>query len=176
MADGDEKEARLVKATFASWKLDVVDALVSDAILQPSDKMVAIYLLQRLNGKTQQLYPSQRLIAEEVHMTARNVRKCLDRLRSNGWLRWARGHTQKANEYEFDDNKIAEEIARMKTDRASRKRRKDAQADRNHSSAQNDDLGGTTVPVVEEPQFRPTPQLNQEGERAEDSVFEADAA
>lgn len=178
MSDGDEQEARLVNAKFSSWKLDVVDALLSSPELAPSDIQVAILLLQHLNGKTWKIYPSQELVAEITHMSARNVRKRLDQLKNTGWLRWERGHLKKANEYEFSEHKVSEEVARMKAEKAARQRRKKKGvpgAERNHSSGQTEHLSGTTVPVGEEPQFRPTPLSNQGGSEHE-PVQEADAA
>ena len=155
--NADDQEFQFVRGSFASWKLDAVDAIMSDGQLQASDKVVAVVLLQHLSGKTWRIFPSQTVIGEITHMTARNVRKCLERLRLAGWLRWERGRQRKANEYEFDGEKIAHEVVRMKEEKEARKVRRE----RNHSSAQTEQRRGTTVPVGEEPEFRLTPTLNQ---------------
>jgi hypothetical protein len=153
----DEQEFQLVRGSFASWKLDAVDAIMSDVTLQASDKVIAVVLLQHLSGKTWRIFPSQEIIGEITHMTARNVRNCLSRLRAAGWLRWERGRERKANEYEFVGGKIATEVSRMKAEKEARKARKD----RNHSSSPQSERTGTTVPVEEEAEFRLTPEDNQ---------------
>lgn len=150
--DANEQEARILKATFAGWKLDLISALASDRSLKPADVRVALVLVKHLNQGSFAAYPSQETIAEVTHMTVRNVMKCLDRLKASGWLRWQRGNRQKPNLYEFDDQKVADEVARMKEeDRARSKRAKSRRkpaSEVNHSSGQKDDLTRTTVHVA----------------------------
>lgn len=136
----DRAEARLLAGSFAKWKFDVIRVMLSDARLMASDFRVGVALLQHLGSDAWRIFPSQDLLAEETHMSRRNVIKCLDRLRLAGWLRWDRGHEQKSNEYEFDLDRLASAIAEMKRREASRKHQPRAVAKRrsdvNHSSHQ----------------------------------------
>lgn len=145
------EEARIIKATFASWKLDLIKALVSDPALKASDVRVALALVQHLNAGSFSAFPSQETLAEIACMTARNVRDCLERMRQADWLRWDRGNRHKANEYEFNTQKIADEVSRMKKDeearRKSRKAKRSPHSERNHSSGQNEVLTGSPVPL-----------------------------
>ena len=147
----DRAEAKLVGRTFASWKLDLIKALVSDRALQPSDVRVAVALVQHLNAGSFSAFPSQETIAAITCMSTRNVRDCLDRLRQAEWLHWDRGNRQKANEYEFDEQKIANEVARMKRDEESRRRsrmaKRSTHSERNHSSGQKQVPTGSAVPL-----------------------------
>lgn len=133
------REARHAQASFTSWKLSIIGAMMRDPNILPSDFRVGVALLQHMNAETGLLYPSQGLLAREVHMSPRNVRECVGRLRAAGWLRWSRGNRQRANEYEFAQDEI--EAAQNHSDVVS---------ERNHSSSRDhksDVLRGTTVPL-----------------------------
>ena len=147
---GVNDESRILKATFSSWKLDLIKALVSDPVLKASDVRVALALVQHLNAGSFSAFPSQETLAEITCMTARNVRECLERMRVADWLRWDRGNRHKSNEYEFNEQKIADEVARMKRDEESRRRTRKAKrsrSERNHSSGQNEVATGSPVPL-----------------------------
>lgn len=144
-------EAGAIKANFAGWKLDVLDAMAGDRALQSGDFRVAFVILQHLNSKTFVAYPSQQTIAAKAGMGERNVDKCLKRLKAAGWLRWERGNRQKSNTYSFDSQFVADAIANMKAE-VERKRQKmvtdKASPELNHSSGQDDGLIGTTVQIA----------------------------
>jgi DNA-binding MarR family transcriptional regulator len=122
--DQHADEARHVKASFAGWKLDVLDALCADKRLQASDFRVAHVLLQHLNARDWRTFPGQPTIAEITGMSVRNVAKCLARLRDAGWICWERGSHRKSNEYTFSPQTVAEALAAAKAKQAARKARK----------------------------------------------------
>ncbi len=138
-------EAKLVNGSFSAWKHDVIEAMVTDKKLLASDVRVGISILNHVNGGTRQAYPSHAALAAKTHMTARNVIKCLERLRSAGWLEWARGDSRHANTYAFNPQAVADEIARMKADKRRRKELRARAGDMNHSSYQKGNSSGTTV-------------------------------
>lgn len=149
--NGAQEEGRIVKATFAGWKLDLIKALTSDKELKASEVRVALALVQHLNAGSFAAFPSQDTIATIACMSSRHARDCLERLRQVGWLQWARGNRQHANEYEFDEQKVADEVARMKRDEEARRvlrKGRRSMSDRNHSSGQRRVLTGTTVPLA----------------------------
>jgi hypothetical protein len=160
-------EKKLVQASFAGWKLDLIKALCSDRALQPGDVRVALALVQHLNIGSYKAFPNQDTLAEIACMTDRNVRICTDRMRKAGWLRWDRGNRQKSNEYEFDANKIADEVARMKRDeegrRQQQKQKRSVGSDRNHSSSQNEVLTGSPVPLATGSPVPPNTYMEQGG-------------
>ena len=90
------------RKSFASWKLDLIDALTVDKRLQASDVRVAIVILQHMNSDSRLAFPSQERIAALSAMKEGNVVKCLNRLKAAGWIEWGRGNRQKSNRYEFN--------------------------------------------------------------------------
>lgn len=151
----DRKERNLAAAKAASFKLDMIDAMMVDDRLSPKTFKVGVALLQFQNSRTGELYPSQAVIAETTGIPERTVRDCLGSLREAGWLLWDRGNRQKANEYSFDHANIALMQAkrrRMEQERKRRKRQaKIAVSDRQPTAAQNDTstgLTGNPLPVA----------------------------
>lgn len=121
----DIKEKKLAAQNFASFKFNMIDAMMVDGRLTPSDFRVGILLLQCLNNDTGEIYPSIGYIAEISGISPRMVRYCLDNLRNTGWIDWHRGNRQKANNYAFDTLNLAAMKARRKAiEQARRERRK----------------------------------------------------
>lgn len=116
-------ERRLVRGEFAGFKLDLIQALNSHKGLLKSDLSVATALIKHLGIESLQAYPSQETLSEITGMSVRNVIKCLERLRDGGWISWERGNMHKPNIYEFNEQKAAQEISRMKEEDAERTRR-----------------------------------------------------
>ncbi|WP_173088941.1 winged helix-turn-helix domain-containing protein [Devosia sp. 1635] len=145
----DRTEAKLVQASFSSWKLDMMKAMAFDPNLHASDVRVAFALLHHLNGATWLLYPSQQTLSDLTHMTVRNVITCLGRLQASGWLHWRRGNRQKSNEYEFIADNLPAALARLKEQemdrRRGRTRSKKPIPDMNYSSHQK--TGPTCTPL-----------------------------
>lgn len=139
------------RTSFTSWKLDMINTLLLDPRLQPSDFKVAVAVLQFMNGETGMIFPSQETIAEIVHMTVRNVGKCLKRLRQADWLSWERGNRQMSNRYVFETKNLnlmleyRTSIIDNRRERAARRRQ--PRLDRNGSSSHKVPLG-TTVPAA----------------------------
>jgi hypothetical protein len=71
-----------------------------DKELTASDKVVFQRLVWRVNLKTGACFPSVGLIAEELSMTDRSVRKCMSRLEKQGYIkRLIHPGRTKANDY-----------------------------------------------------------------------------
>ena len=139
------------QATFTSRKLDLINALLVDPRLIPSDFKVAVVLVQFMNSETGMIFPTLETIADIVHMSTRNVEKCLVRLRQAGWLVWKRGNRQMPNVYEFDTKNVRAMLDyRTSIDDGRRERaalRRSRRSDRNGGSPQISPKG-TTVPVA----------------------------
>ena len=135
-------ESKILRGAFAGWKLDLTNALNSKKGLLKSDVSVAIALVKHLNAGSYAAYPSQETLSDITGMSVRNVINCLERLRDGGWIRWERGNRHKPNVYEFEEQKVADEIARMQADDKERSRRgrnrKKPGPDMHPSSGQNE--------------------------------------
>ena len=135
----DGREQRLVRGSWAGWKLDVAHALAFDPALKASDVRVAVAMLRFVRSVDLTLYPSQERLCSLTSMGMRNLRDCLDRLRTAGWIAWDRGNRQLANVYRFNADHVADQLARVKLDeaehRAKRKARKPL-SERQHSAGQ----------------------------------------
>lgn len=171
-------EKKLVQASFAGWKLDLIKALCSDKALLPADVRVALALVQHLNIGSLKAFPNQDTLAEIACMSDRNVRTCTDRMREAGWLRWDRRNRQESNEYEFDADKIADEVARMKKDeearRVKRKAKRSVRSDRKPASSQKEVLTGSPVPL---PTGSPVPDNTYREQGCQDpGIAQDDAA
>lgn len=142
-------ESKILKGAFAGWKLDLINALNSKKGMLKSDVCVAVALVKHLNAGSYAAYPSQETLSDITDMSVRNVINCLERLREGGWIRWERGNRHKSNVYEFEEQKVADEIARMKADDRERSRRgrnrKKARPDMQPGSGQNE--AATCTPV-----------------------------
>jgi len=147
----DQKERRQAAATAASFKFDMIDALMVDHRLSPKTFKIAVALLQFQNSVTGDLYPSQATISETTGIPERTVRECLSALRDTGWLLWDRGNRQRSNAYSFDHANIARMQAKRKRMELDRKLRKaearKAISDRQPTAAQ-DFLTGSPPPVA----------------------------
>lgn len=147
----DRQEAKLVNATFGKWKADVSKAMLSDERLLASDYRIGMALLQHLSSDTWLIFPAHETLAALTHMKRGNVIKCLDRLRTAGWVRWTRGNRQKANEYEFNTDDLTQALARLKREEDERRRlrqkRNARRSDVHHSKLRNSPPMFTTVNV-----------------------------
>lgn len=151
----DEEERRFAKASFASWKFDLIKGLLLDPNVRHSDFRVAVAVVSHLSAKTMDCYPSQDVLARECHMTARSVRLSLDHLRDIGWIGWKRGNRQLANIYSFQVDKIAEARARVGTMATRRDR-----SERKPASGRDAVLRGTQFPVATGSQLPPNTLSN----------------
>lgn len=131
MNDQDKAEAKFAKGSFASWKLDMLKAIGSDARLKASDVRVALVLFHHLNSSTWLLFPSHETLAELTHMSSRNVVTCLERLRDAGWLQWKRSTSRtESNDYEFLSDQLGEALANLKAEERARQARRSRPAKR----------------------------------------------
>ena len=81
-------------------KLLKINEAFCDKRLKASDKVVFQRLVWRVNLKKGACFPSIGLIAEELSMTDRGVRKCISRLENEGYIkRFIHTGRTKANDY-----------------------------------------------------------------------------
>jgi Helix-turn-helix domain len=76
--------------TFTSHKMDLINALVADHTILPSDKLVAICIVQCIGDKTGHGYPSDETIADKTALSVETVKRARKNLRAAGWLTWKR--------------------------------------------------------------------------------------
>ncbi|MGV8952821.1 MAG: helix-turn-helix domain-containing protein [Cypionkella sp.] len=131
-ADIDAKERKLALQTFASFKFDMMDAMMVDHRLKPSDFKVGYALLHFMNGSNGDTYPSNETLAEVTGLSMRTILYCLENLRDTGWITWWRGNRQRSNDYDFDIANLGPmQIRRASIDAArhQRKRQKSSAPD-----------------------------------------------
>jgi hypothetical protein len=133
----DKAAEREATRSFTSWKLDILDALMSDDRITDGEFRVAFRVMQAVNAETRVAIISDETIKEEVPRT--NRWKCNDarkKLSELGWWKVTSGHGGTASRYEFSienrnailDQRVAKKDARdaERVKRRSRdKRRKD---------------------------------------------------
>ena len=107
---------------FTSWKLDLQKYVAADPRLKPADKLVAVYILGRLNGETQITFPSTDTISDEVCIGQRHVTRAIARLRATGWLVTQR-QFNKSSLYRFSDKNVNAMIDRLVVLKEARKGR-----------------------------------------------------
>lgn len=93
MTDADQKRS------FASWKLDWIDALLVG--LDAREFRVAACLLQFAGQRDRLIFPSQARIAALLGVSERAVRRAIAQLVTDGWLEAMRPNRHFANSYRF---------------------------------------------------------------------------
>ncbi|WP_167853568.1 helix-turn-helix domain-containing protein [Roseovarius aestuariivivens] len=89
-----------VKKKSSYHKLLKINDAVCDKQLKAYDKLVFERLVWRVNPETGACFPSVGLIAEELSITERAVRKCVARLEEHGYVkRCIHAGRTKANDY-----------------------------------------------------------------------------
>lgn len=172
----DGAERKQAAATAASFKFDMIDAMMVDDRLHPSDFKVGVALLQFQNSQTGELYPSQAALAETTGIAERTIRACLTKLRETGWLRWDRGNRQKANDYAFDDSNVAPmQNKRRQIEQARRRRKSEARGSSDRQSTATREVGfasltGSPLPV---PTGSPVPPNTLKGTPFKEATDEA---
>jgi hypothetical protein len=97
---------------FTSQKLDQQRCIVADPRLKPVDKLVAIYILHRVNVDSRIAFPSAQTISDETCVGRRHVLRALKRLKQAGWL-VARRRWQTSSTYRISDKNVNAIIDRL---------------------------------------------------------------
>lgn len=92
-------------AEFTGWKLDLLDALFADPRLPSAAKVVAYCILQHMNWKTGECFPTLEAISTKSCLNSRRVRRMIKILRRTGWLVVTRKNRRHANDYDFIEKK-----------------------------------------------------------------------
>jgi hypothetical protein len=116
-------------ASFTSWKLDLLNAILIDPRVNHSSFRVAFALVQFMNAKTGLMCPAQETLAERACMSVRNVQDCLNELRETRWLNWTRGNRQQSNSYEFNSTNVSYMLDRRTSLDDGRRERRKARVD-----------------------------------------------
>jgi hypothetical protein len=115
---------RVTLSSFTGAKLDWLKCVAFDRRLKPYDFKVAFVIAQHLNLNTGSTMLSDGTIADESAIGPRHVRRARERLHNAGWLTWH--HTQTANVYRLDHDKVSytlDAITLSREARAERHRR-----------------------------------------------------
>jgi hypothetical protein len=123
-----------VARSFTSWKLDIIDAMMSDRRVKDGDFRIAFRVMQAVNGETRVAIISDLTICDEVPFTDRfRCNETRKRLALLGWWTVDLGHGGKASRYHFSPANInrvldqrlidKEERDRIRAERKSRDRR-----------------------------------------------------
>lgn len=72
---------------FTRRKLQAVDRLMYDYRLNPTERLVGFDIYSRLNRVTGDAWPSQETIASALRLSARTVRRAIDRLKDLDYIR-----------------------------------------------------------------------------------------
>jgi Helix-turn-helix domain len=89
------------RASFTSWKLDIMDAMKLDRRMNGTEFRIAFCLIQHVNSVTKACFPSQELLADETGVKLRTVRASIAKLVRLRWARLTRPNRSKTNQYEF---------------------------------------------------------------------------
>jgi predicted transcriptional regulator len=73
--------------TWTRAKMEWLDCAAFDRDLKPVDFKVAFVVMQYVNEKTGECYPSEKTIARKCGLSERHVRRALKRLCATGWLK-----------------------------------------------------------------------------------------
>jgi AraC-like DNA-binding protein len=125
--------------SFTSWKLDLIDLLLADPRHSPTEKNVAICILQHVNQKNLRAWPSIETISDKTCIGWRHVARAIKALQQTGWLRVRRGNRQFANEYRFQEantNQILDRLTILREGRESQKRLKKRVSEMTRESCQ----------------------------------------
>ncbi len=128
----DEHDDGAKRKNFTSWKLDILDAMSCDPKMQGKDFQVAFRLIQHMNSRTRECFPSMAIIAAQADCDVKTVERSLRRLeRISGWIERERPNRNKSYLYRFVEtrwNEVAdgraerEQEAKERTDRERKER------------------------------------------------------
>jgi len=105
--------------SFTSAKMDWMNCVAYDDRLKHADFKVAFVVMQHVNEKTHECFPSEQTIADKCRLSERHVRRSLKRLCDIGWLKSRR--TRDANRYTVLFNNVNRILDDMIIDREKRK-------------------------------------------------------
>ena len=105
--------------TWTSRKMDWLTCAVYARDLIPADFKVAFVVMQHVNEKTHECFPSEQTIADKCGLSVRHVQRSLKRLSDKGWLK--RRRTRDANRYTVLFNNVNRILDNMIVDREKRK-------------------------------------------------------
>ena len=152
-ADDDQKQR-----SFTSWKLNVLNALVSDRKVSDGQFRIAARVLEAVNADTGKAYITDRTLADDVPRT--DKAKCTGarkHLQEMGWWTYAPGRSGRATEYRFKDDRVNQIHQRL----ADREQRQAEREKREKSDRRKQDTReGNSMPR------KPLPTRTREGKFA----------
>ena len=101
--------------------MDWITCAAYDRRLKPVDFEVAFVVMQHVNEKSHECFPSEQTIADKCGLSPRHVRRSLKRLCATGWLKSRR--TRDANRYTVLFTNVNPILDNMIVDRENRKRK-----------------------------------------------------
>ena len=122
--------------------MDWITCAAYDRRLKPVDFEVAFVVMQHVNEKTCECFPSEQTIADKCGLSARHVRRSLKRLCATGWLKSRR--SRDANRYTVMFTNVNPILDNMIVDRENRKAERASKVD---SVPTVDSLKGESVPL-----------------------------
>jgi hypothetical protein len=136
---GQARRKPSIDQSFTSWKFDVQKCLLVDPRLSAPAKLVAIYILSRINRETLKTWPSIETISDATCVGSRHVRRSIRALQESGWIVIQRGNRQRANEYRFSNanvNKMLDRLTILRDRREIARKTKRAISERTPESPQ----------------------------------------
>jgi hypothetical protein len=124
---GDDKAAehRSQKRSFASYKFDLMKALVADPRLHARAKVIAICIISHINQHTRETMLSDQAISDETAIELGWIGRNRKALRACGWIGWKR--TGGANIYWALDGMVHEMAARLAMLKLKRDQRRETE-------------------------------------------------
>lgn len=110
------------KRSFASWKLDLLDAMMLDPEVRPVDFQYAYFLVQGLNQTSKAFNVSDETASQELRCNRDRLKTGRKRLEEAGWLivRRGRGFAD-GSWYSFDDSRVDHHLQERDDRRAVRR-------------------------------------------------------
>lgn len=153
-------------ASFTSWKLDILDAVSTDASVSDAEFRVMFRIMQHLNSTSRLAYPAVDRIACQISKSDDRVSVATGNLVKKGWLTKSREHMRAVTEYTVSDTRmnavlddLQQRLDGLKEVREIRRKNRVAASDNAKMRDQNKDdtadlpIGDTAVLPVDDNAF-----------------------
>lgn len=118
--------------SFTSDKLDWLNAIMADNLLNPTARNVGYWIAQHINERTGKAMLSDKTLSDKINVQERAIRRARNELKKRHWINWTR--TQTANIYVLGSapiNRVSDLQIMLREQRAElRNQRKSRVSDR----------------------------------------------
>jgi DNA-binding MarR family transcriptional regulator len=135
-----EPEARTeeeIQKSFTSKKMDIINCMMIDPRISPSQFKVAVCLIQHASANSGAIFPSQERLSVLLNMSLSVVKRNITDLVKSGWLSKRRQNRQHSNSYAFSTKHLDAMLDRRESlEETMREQRRLANSDRSKTTPQ----------------------------------------